>query len=66
MQDLGIRSMLEIIPGAGHVMPEIANEPMFERMSKLVAEIERRSGANLATRVRGVILATARPGRSED
>lgn len=40
MQELGIEASLEIIPGGEHVMPEIANEPMFERMNRLVAEIE--------------------------
>ena len=40
MKAQGIHSTLEIIPNGEHVMPEIANEPMFERMNQLVAEIE--------------------------
>lgn len=40
MQKLGIRASLEIVPGGEHVMPEIANEPMFERLNRLVAELE--------------------------
>jgi hypothetical protein len=39
MLALGIRSSLEIIPNGAHVMPEIANEPIFERLNKIVAEI---------------------------
>ncbi len=41
MQSAGITSTLEIIPNGQHVMPEIANEPMFERMNRLVDRIER-------------------------
>lgn len=41
MQHAGIRSTLEIVPGAGHVMPEIANEPFFQRLNQLVESIGR-------------------------
>ena len=40
MQQQGISTTLEIIPNGAHVMPEIAEEPMFERMNALVNRIE--------------------------
>ncbi len=40
MKASGIHATLEIIPGGGHVMAELANEPLFERLNRLVAEIE--------------------------
>lgn len=40
LEALGASSSLEIIPRGGHVMPEIANEPFFERMNRLVEELE--------------------------
>ena len=36
LQTAGVESILEIIPTGDHVMPEIANEPFFERMNRLV------------------------------
>ncbi len=43
MQEEGISSTLEIIQRGDHVMPEIANEPIFERMNRLVERIEAES-----------------------
>ncbi len=40
MQQEGIPATLEIIPKADHVMPEIADEPIFERLNRLVEMIE--------------------------
>jgi pimeloyl-ACP methyl ester carboxylesterase len=37
--ELGVRSTLEIVPGGEHVMPELANEPIFERLNGWVTEI---------------------------
>jgi len=40
MKKVGIASTLEIIPNGAHVMPEISGAPFFERMNRLVKEIE--------------------------
>ncbi len=40
MQEAGIPATLEIIKDGEHVMPEIADEPIFERMNRLVEKIE--------------------------
>ncbi len=40
MEQIGIEATLEIISEGEHVMPEIANEPIFERLDRLVASIE--------------------------
>ena len=42
MQEAGIETTLEIIANGDHVMPEIANGPLFERLDGLVAKIESR------------------------
>ncbi len=39
MQKQGISTTLEIVPKGEHVMPEIANEPLFERLNRLVEAI---------------------------
>ncbi len=41
MQSKGIQATLEIIPGGEHVMPELKNKPIFDRMDRLVEDLER-------------------------
>ncbi len=36
MKKAGIDTSLEIVPKGEHVMPEIANEPIFERLNRIV------------------------------
>lgn len=36
LQKAGVAATLEIVPNGDHVMPELANEPFFERMNRLV------------------------------
>ena len=38
--EAGVHTTIEIVPNGGHVMPEIANGPFFERLAKIVAQMD--------------------------